>query len=282
MEMNVVNKLLKALGESTKLKPDNWTKERTYYSIGCYPNKKWVASIVPSELLKRTVKKAVNSIVTLSENEYFYEQFPDNIESPNYGDNWGRLANYIELNNRAIAQMDKDRTCCGTLSCIKLLPAIPPSARSWANCIIISQIFPNIFGDSYNKGPFEENSIYGIKLNAGYSDNIISTSLTDKISAEEQLRAFNDLAHFRGIKTGFRTVISADQIKVAYPDRQDETFSWQNPEHVEIYIQESVKLMDLGFEAMFIDSAKHIGGLYGSRRIAGLSANAVYFKRNPS
>ncbi len=275
MEMNAVNKLLTALGENTKLKPDNWTKERTYYSIGCYPAKKWIASIVPSELLRRTVKKAVNSIATLSENDYFYEQFPDDIKSPDYGDNWGRLANYIELNNRAIAQMDKDRTCCGTLSCIKLLPAIPPSAKSWANCIIISQIFPNIFGDSYNKGPFEENSIYGIKLNAGYSDNIISTSLTDKISAEEQLQAFNDLAHFRGIKTGFRTVISADQIKVAYPDRQDETFSWQNPEHVELYIQESVKLMNLGFEAMFIDSAKHIGG-YDMGNYTGVGALPDY------
>ena len=156
--------------------------------------------------------------------------------------------------------MNMDRTCCGILSCIKLLPAIPPSAKSWANCVIISQIFPNIYGDSYNKGPFEENSIYGIRLNAGYSANIVSYSIADKISPEEQLKSFNDLAHFRGIKTGFRTVISADQIKVAYTDKQDETFNWCNPEHVEIYINESVKLMNLGFEAMFIDSAKHIGG----------------------
>lgn len=273
--MNSVNKLLNALGENTKLEPDNWTKERTYYSIGCYPAKKWVASIVPSDLLKRRVKQAINSIVTLSEGDNFYEQFPDEVKSPDYGDNWGRLANYIELNNRAIAQMDKDRTCCGTLSCIKLLPAIPPSARSWANCIIISQIFPNIFGDSYNKGPFEENSIYGIKLNAGYSENIISTGLSDKISAEEQIKSFNDLAHFRGIKTGFRTVISADQIKVAYPNREDETFSWQNGEHVEIYIQESVKLMNLGFEAMFIDSAKHIGG-YDMGNYTGVGALPDY------
>ena len=275
MDKNCTNKLLMALGEKTALEPDEWTQKRTYYSIGCYPNKKWVANIVPSDLLTRSIKEAINSIVTLSENVYFYEKFPDEINSPDYGDNWGRLANYIELNNRAIANMDKDRTCCGTLSCIKLLPAIPPSAKSWANCIIISQIFPNIFGDSYNKGPFEENSIYGIKLNAGYSDNIISTALTDKISSEEQIRAFNDLAHFRGIKTGFRTVISADQIKVAYPDRDDETFSWQNSEHVEIYIQESVKLMNLGFEAMFIDSAKHIGG-YDMGNYTGVGALPDY------
>ncbi len=260
METNCTNKLLKSLNESTELKPDKWTQERTYHSIGCFKSKKWVANIVPSELLERTIKQAVESIATLSESDIFYKEFPNKIETPNYGDNWGRLANYIELNNRAIAQMNNDRTCCGILSCIKILPAIPPSAKSWANCIIISQIFPNIFGDSYNKGPFEENSIYGIKLNAGYSNNVVSYELANKISPEEQLRAFNDLAHFRGIKTGFRTVISADQIKISYANKQDETFNWCNSQHVEIYINECVKLMNLGFEAMFIDSAKHIGG----------------------
>ena len=55
-------------------------------------------------------------------------------------------------------------------------------------------------------------------------------------------------------------VISADQMKVAQRDREDVTFNWCNPEHQELYINECVKLMKLGFEAMFIDSAKHIGG----------------------
>lgn len=260
MDKNYIDKLLNALYENCTLSEDDWTKERTYHSIGCYNSKKWVANIVPSELLTRSVKQAVESIVTLCESGIFYEHFPDYIESPDYGDNWGRLANYIELNNRAVAQMDYDRCCCGILSCIKLLPAIPPSAKSWANCIILSQIFPNIYGDSYNKGPFEENSIYGLKLNAGYSDNIISYKLADEITPEEQIKAFNNLAHFRGIKTGFRMVISADQMKVSYPDKEDVTFNWCNSEHVEIYINECVKLMKLGFECMFIDSAKHIGG----------------------
>ncbi len=260
MNINCTNKLLKALNEDINLKKDKWTIEKTYYSIGCFKPKKWVANIVPSELLSRSIKQAVESIVTLSESDIFYNIFPDNIETPDYGDSWGRSANYIEINNRAISKMTGNRTCCGNLSCIKLLPAIPPSAKSWANCLIISQIFPNIYGDSYNKGPFEENSIYGIKLNAGYSNNIIDYSIANKISPEEQLHAFNDLAHFRGIKTGFRMVISADQIKVAYPDKSDETFNWCNSKHVELYINECVKLMNLGFESMFIDSAKHIGG----------------------
>ena len=152
--MNCVNKLLKASGHTTKLKKDIWTENHTYYAINT--TKKWVANITPYELLRRSLKQAVESIVTLSEGDIFYDTFPNLIETPNYGDRWGRLANYIEINNRAISEMHENRDCCGILSMIKILPAIPPSARSWANCVIISQIFPNIFGDGYNKGPFVE------------------------------------------------------------------------------------------------------------------------------
>ena len=253
--MNYVNKLLQALGHNTTLHFDKWTQEHEYIS----GKKKWVANILPCELLNRSVKRAVESLVTLCECDEFFSEFPEKIESPNYGDTWGRLANYIEINNRAIAEMEGNRTKNGILSAIKILPAIPPSAKSWANCIILSQIFPNIFGDGYNKGTFEENSIYGIKLNTGYSGNIIHYEITDKITAEEQFHAFNALAHFHGLKTGFRTVISADQIKVCYPDRE-EGFNWCNPEHQEIFINEHVKLINMGFECIFIDSAKHIGG----------------------
>lgn len=253
--MNTVNKLLTALGHNTHLHYDKWTKEHEYVS----GKKKWLANILPYELLERSMKQAIESLVTLCECDEIFKEFPDNIETPNYGDKWGRLANYIEINNRAIAEMHGTQTRNGILSSIKILPAIPPSAKSWANCIILSQIFPNIYGDGINKGPFEENSIYGIKLNSGYSVNIIDYSITGTISAENQFKAFNDLAHFHGLKTGFRTVISADQIKVAYPDRE-EGFNWCHPEHQEIFINEHVKLMKLGFECIFIDSAKHIGG----------------------
>ena len=253
--MNNVNKLLEATGHNTHLHYDKWSSEHMYVS----GNKKWIANILPCELLKRSVKQAVESLVTLCECQEFFKTFPDNIETPDYGDKWGRLANYIEINNRAIAEMHGNETKNGILSSIKLLPAIPPSAKSWANCVILSQIFPNIFGDGFNKGTFEENSIYGIKLNTAYSGNIIDYAISDKISPEEQFMAFNDLAHFHGLKTGFRTVISADQIKVVYPDRE-EGFNWCNPEHQEIFINEHVKLVKLGFEAIFVDSAKHIGG----------------------
>ena len=266
---NAVNKLLMALGEDTKLLPDKWSEEHLIQT----GNKKWITNIVPSELLKRSVKHAVESLVTINESGEFYTTFPNNIQTPNYGDHWGRSANYIEINNRAIAEMVGNKTKNGILSSIKILPAIPPSAKSWANCIILSQIFPNIYGDGYNKGVQEENSIYGIKLNASYSGNIIDYDIN--VSGEEQFRAFNDLAHIHGLKTGFRTVISADQIKVSNPDSDDVTFDWNNNEHQELFINEHVKLIKTGFEAVFIDSAKHIGG-YDMENYTGVGALPGY------
>ena len=269
--MNYTNKLLKILGENINLKPDKWSIEHQCVS----GKKKWIADIVPSELLERTVKQAVESLVTLCECDEFFKTFPDDIQTPNYGDKWGVRANYIEINNRAIAEMHNNLTKNGILSSIKILPAIPPSAKSWANCIILSQIFPNIYGDGYNKAPNEENSIYGIRINTGYSKNIIDFDIADKITPEEQFMAFNDLAHFHGLKTGFRTVISADQIKVASPDKDDITFDWNNPNHQELFINEHVKLMKLGFESIFIDSAKHIGG-YDMENYTGVGALPSY------
>lgn len=269
--MNYTNKLLKILGENINLKPDKWSIEHQYVS----GKKKWIANIVPSELLERTVKQAVESLVTLCECDEFFKTFPDDIQTPNYGDKWGVRANYIEINNRAIAEMHDNLTKNGILSSIKILPAIPPSAKSWANCIILSQIFPNIYGDGYNKAPNEENSIYGIRINTGYSKNIIDFDIADKITPEGQFMAFNDLAHFHGLKTGFRTVISADQIKVASPDKDDITFDWNNPNHQELFINEHVKLMKLGFESIFIDSAKHIGG-YDMENYTGVGALPSY------
>ena len=269
--MNYVNKLLKSLGYEIELEKDAWSLNKQHLS----GDKKWLANIVPSELLTRTVKQAVESLMTICQCNRFYKTFPDVIETPDYGDKWGVRANYIEINNRAIAQMDRNITKNGILSTIKLLPAIPPSAKSWANCIILSQIFPNIYGDGLNKLPHEENSIYGIKLNGGYSKNIIDFEIIDKISPEEQFCAFNDLAHFHGLKTGFRTVISADQIKVVQPDGSDITFDWNKSEHVELFVKEHTKLINTGFEAIFIDSAKHIGG-YDMANYTGVGALPTY------
>ena len=259
--MNTVNKLLNATEEDTTLLPDDFTLKHQFVS----GSRKWIANILPYEILTRSLKEAVESVVTMSQDGIFYKEFPDNVKTPDYGDNWGVIANYIEINNRAIAEMRVNKngeSICrnGLISTMKLLPAIPPSAKSWANCIIISQIFPNIYGDGYSKSAEEENSIYGIKLNSGYSHNIINYDIIDKISPHEQFQAFNDLAHFHGLKTGFRTVISADQIKVVQPDGSDITFDWNNSEHFDLFLNSHIELINTGFEAIFIDSAKHIGG----------------------
>ena len=269
--MNTVNKLLKALNETTTLEPDSWTISHQTVS----GMRKWVSNIVPAELLMRSVKDSVNSLMTLNQDGNFYVKFPDEILSPDYGDNWGVTANYIEINNRAIAEMNGNLCRNGIMSSIKLLPAIPPSAKSWANCIILSQIFPNIYGDGYNKPAEEENSIYGIKLNAGFSQNIIDNDIAEQISPLEQFKAFNDLAKFHGIKTGFRTVISADQIKVVQKDGSDITFDWNNEEHFLLFLNSHIELINAGFEAIFIDSAKHIGG-YDMENYTGVGALPSY------
>ena len=269
--MNIVYKLLKAYGEKTQFIKDDWAAEHQVMA----GMRKWVAGIIPAELLSRTLKEAVESLLTLSQDGIFYKRFPDKIHTPDYGDNWGVRANYIEINNRAIAQMVGNKCRNGLLSTIKLLSAIPPSAKSWANCIILSQIFPNIYGDGYNKLPNEENSIYGIKLNNGYSVNIINYDIKDTMSPIEQFKAVNILANFHGIKAGFRTVISADQIRVVLPDGSDVNFSWNNAEHVDLFINSHVELINSGFESIFIDSAKHIGG-YDMENYTGVGALPEY------
>lgn len=269
--MNTVNKLLTALNEDIHLKKDEYTIEHRFIS----GQRQWIANILPAELLTRSVKEAVESLVTMSQDGIFYDTFPDNVETSDYGDKWGVSANYIEINNRAIAMQEGNQTKNGILSSIKILPAIPPSAKSWANCIILSQIFPNIYGDGINKPQNEENSIYGIKLNSGYSKNIIVEEIKDKLSSLEQFKAFNDLAHFHGLKTGFRTVISAGQIKIAKPYENDIDFNWDNPEHTELFIKQHVDLINCGFEAIFVDSAKHIGN-FEMENYAGVGALPNY------
>ncbi|MCQ2789592.1 MAG: hypothetical protein MJ229_04345 [bacterium] len=273
---NLVNKLLLANGSNLILHFNKWAEEKAYHGVGDAYKKKWIANILPFELLSKNLKTIIEMVMTLSEGE-IYKSFPDNIDTPNYGDNWGRNANYIEINNRAIASMERNLCRDGILSAIKILPAIPPSAKSWANCIILSQIYPNIFGDGYNKLANEENSIYGMKLNAGYSKNIVAEKFLQKISADEQFKAFNYLAHFRGLKTGFRMIISEDQLKIAHENQDDENFRWTNQEHVELFINSCVNLINLGFEAIFFDSAKHIGG-YDMNNYTGVGALPEYYQ----
>ena len=80
---------------------------------------------------------------------------------------------------------------------------------------------------------------------------------------------------FHGLKTGFRTVISADQIKIVRPDESDVTFDWNNKEHFELFLNSHIELINSGFEAIFIDSAKHIGG-YDMDNYTGVGALPSY------
>lgn len=77
--MNAVNKFLEAYSYNTTLHYDKWTHEHAYRALNDGNLKQWVSNILPVELLERSLKKAVESIVTLCECTNFYHNFPDNI-----------------------------------------------------------------------------------------------------------------------------------------------------------------------------------------------------------
>lgn len=256
--------------KNSKIKTDFWTLEHIYSGVD-RPDKKWVAGVEPKELLNRDLKNSINSILTLVYGENMPKNIPSNIKTPNYGDNWGRHANYIEINNRALGEMHGDRTNSGILGAIKMLPAIPPSHDKWANCVLVSQLYPNIWGDGWNNNG--ENSLYGIKLEyERASDNIGWVNVGEKtFSPEEQIKAFNDLAHLRGLKTSFRMLISEDQLKLGDSGQ----FRWENPDHMEAFIIACCKGIELGFDGIFFDSLKHVGG-YDWGHYAGVGAVPSY------
>ena len=224
---------------------DDETANHTYCTYG---GKKW-STINPEDLLKRTPEQAIQSICTLNDN---YE-IPSYILSPNYGDKWGRRANYIEINPRMVAMSQGDEKQEGLLNVIKLLPAIPPSAKSYANCIILSQLYPT--EGNYNDNKTGENSLYTVDLHSGISKNLTSKNLSrngERMGDDEQVKAFNDLAHIRGLKTGIRMPLSEGQMTV-----QGRPFNWDTDEKA--YIDACCWAIDLGFDAIFLDSAKHVG-----------------------
>ena len=223
-------------------------------SIG---QKTW-STIAPWDLLKRTPEQAIQGICTLNNTYYI----PSYILSPNYGDNWGRRANYLELNPRLLAKAEGNRKSEGLLNTIKILPAIPPSTKNIPNCIILSQLYPT-YG-SYNDGYTGNEGLYCVDLHSGISKNLTSRELTrdgERMGDDELVKAFNDLAHFRGLKTGYRMPISEGQISI-----KGRPFSWQYDENA--YIDACVYAIDLGFDCIFFDSGKHVdnydmGNYYG-------------------
>lgn len=223
---------------------DDETERMKYHTLS---GKTW-STMNPENLLKRSPEQAIQSICTLNNNY----KIPDYILSPNYGDKWGRRANYIEINPRTIALAQGDEKQEGLLNTIKLLPAIPPSSKSYANCIILSQLYPTKGGNDNKVG---EHSLYTVDLHSGISPNLTSRNLTrggQRMGDDEQVKAFNDLAHIRGLKTGIRMPLSEGQMSV-----QGRPFNWDKDEKA--FIDACCWAIELGFDAIFFDSAKHVG-----------------------
>ena len=220
-----------------------------------YPHcgwRKWVQTR-PEDLLKRTPEQAIQSICTIIKPANQYPGIPDYIPTPNYGDKWGRRANYIEINPRTLALTQGSKKTEGLLNIMKILPAIPPSGKSIANCIILSQLYPTQYknGDGYTG----YSSLYSADLHSGISKNLTSENLTrdgQRMGEDEQVKAFNDMAHLRGLKTGIRMPLSEGQLSV-----QGRPFNWYNDEKA--FIDACCWAIDLGFDAIFFDSAKHVG-----------------------
>lgn len=221
---------------------DNWTKEHLMYADG----KKWV-NAPPNELLKRTPEQAIQSICTITKPDNQYPGIPSYIPSPDYGDKWGRFANYIEINPRLVAKYDGDRVSEGLFGVMKLLPAMPPSSNKGATCILLSQLYPDMYGD----GSTHDESLYCANLHSGISNNLTSEGLYGKMGADEQVKAFNDLAHMMGLKTGIRMPLSAGQMRV-----KGQEFDWYH--HEKAFIDACVWAVELGFDAIYFDSGKHV------------------------
>lgn len=221
---------------------DDWTKEKIY-STGYH---RWI-NATPYELLIRTPEQTIQSLCTITKGDEGYPKIPDYIPSPDYGDKWGRFANYIEINPRLVAKYTGDTVSEGLLGVMKLLPAIPPTAGKGANCIILSQLYPTIWGD----GTSHDESLYCANLHTGISKNLTSHALFGKMGADEQVKAFNDMAHLLGFKTGIRMPISAGQLRV-----QGREFDWARDEKA--YLDACIWAIELGFDSIYFDSGKHI------------------------
>ena len=237
-------KLFWILTGRNEIYKDNET-EHNMYRTSC--GKNWVTTN-PEDLLKRSPEQAIQSICTLND----HYEIPSYILSPNYGDKWGRRANYIEINPRTIALTQGDEKQEGLLNMIKLLPAIPPSSKSYANCVILSQLYPTKGGNDNKIG---NRSLYTVDLHSGISPNLTSRNLArgnQRMGDDEQVKAFNDLAHIRGLKTGIRMPLSEGQMTV-----QGRPFSWDRDEKA--FIDACCWAVELGFDSIFFDSAKHVG-----------------------
>lgn len=237
-----LKKLFRISSRRNDVYEDNWTNQHLYVAA----DKKWVNASLP-ELLNRTLEQVIQSVCTLTKPNMQYPKIPSYIPSPDYGDKWGRFANYIEINPRLVAKYEGEDVNEGLFGVMKLLPAIPPSGGKCANCVILSQLYPSISHD----GSIYDGSLYCTNLHVGISKNLTSPGLYGKMGADEQVKAFNDMAHLLGLKTGIRMPLSAGQLRV-----KGHEFKWL--EHEKAYIDACIWAIELGFDAIYFDSGKHI------------------------
>lgn len=249
-----VNKLFYNLTGRSSVYQDTWTNQHLIQA----GTKKWVDAH-PSELLKRTAEQAIQSICTLTKKSNKSHEIPSYIPTPNYGNNWGRRANYIEINPRVLAKYENGKISEGLLQTLKLLPAIPTSPNSFANCVLLSQLYSTHGGD----GSLKSETLYHTNLHTGISNNLTSPGLYGKMGADEQVKAFNDLAHLLGFKTGFRMVLPNGQLRL-----QGKEFNWNL--HEQAYLDACIWGVELGFDCIHFDSAKHIIDMNGYCGIGNL------------
>ena len=236
-----VKKLFYIVSGKNAVYEDAWTNSRLY-QVGM---KKWV-NAHPVDLMKRSTEQMIQSICTLIKPNNQYPGIPPYIPSPNYGDKWGRHANYIEINPRILANFQDGRATDGLLQTLKILPAIPTSPNSFANCIVLSQLYPSLHGDGYN----DAGSLYCTNLHSGISQTLTCDGLKYKMGDDEQVKAFCDLAHLLGFKTMFRMPLASGQIKL-----QGRDFDWSRDEKA--FIDACTWGIELGFDGIYFDSAKH-------------------------
>lgn len=226
---------------------DDWAKSRIYNVNG----KKWL-NARPNELLRLSPERTIQSLCTLIKPDNQYPGIPSYIPTPNYGDKWGRHANYIEINPRTIAKYENGRATDGLLSAMKMMLALPTSPNSFANCIVLSQLYPAFNGD----GTTHADSLYCANLHSGISQTLTCDGFWGKMGADEQVKAFNDMAHLLGFKTCFRIPLSSNQLKV-----NGNNFNWYD--HEKAFIDACVWGIELGFDSIYFDSGKHVYDMNG-------------------
>lgn len=242
------------MGKSDVFK-DDWTNDdcRLFKGAGNASDRKWVVAH-PADLLKRSLGQSLQSIATLTQTKW-HPEITNAVYSPNYGDNWGRHATYIEMNPRVVGTKHGNLSREGLIGMIKMLPGIPASSKSHANCLILSQLFPSAFNDGKN----EHSSLYTVNLDVGISKSLTSDGLTnnsERMGDDELVKAFNDLAHIRGLKTGIRMPLSEGQLRI-----KGQEFNWHDANNYsqDKFIEACVWAVDLGFDSIYFDSAKHVG-----------------------